>query len=915
MEGFAGGSDGGFETRVNDMRWWRRKQSERDLERELRSHLQLEAEEQRDAGLPVDQARYAAQRAFGNVTLVREEIREMSRWMLLDRLRQDLRYALRTLGRNPGFTAVAILTLALGIGANTAIFSLLNAVELRRLPVRDPQELALLEWSADKKVNWPEGSSSYGGCDAGEIRDAGQMRSNTAGCSFSYPAFDHFRSHSKLFSGVAAVAGPAGFQTRLHGEIVHAAAQFVSGDFFSILGVSAQVGRTLDSKDDLPGAEPVAVLSSRCWVARFGGDPAIVGKTIALDGAPFTVVGVADKEFFGLQPEQLPDLWIPVHAGARLGDGWWRSLTAGNGWLYVIGRLKPGVSFGQAQAEMSVLLRQSPGSQEVFPPGVSTSVRLASAARGLSGLRRMYSEQLHILMAVVGLVLLIACANIANLLLTRASSRRKEMAVRMAIGCSRARLLQQLITESLLLSLLGTASGLAMEQWVSRGLAALLTSRDSYFHALVEVRLDPLVLSFTVGVACLAAMLFGLAPALAGTRERPVAALRSGTASGQRSVWFGRALVAAEMALALVLLIGAGLFMRTLVNLEAFDPGFYRDNLLTFRIARPHDVNNTQAQAPVNAGLHERLAALPGVVSATWASESLLAGNLEATTVRLDGRNDLGEVQVDSLRVGPRYFETMGIPLLAGRSVQPQDCQPDATAIWINRRLAEKYGSNVDPLGRVIFRNETKYEVAGIVGDTKYESLRKAIDPSVYMPARGGGIFVLRTASDPMALAAVVRRTVHDVNPNLIVDNVKSEAAQIDEQLFNEHMMARLSVAFGLLALAMAAIGIYGVLAFTVTRRTSEIAIRMSLGAMPGKIMTLVLRDGLAPAAIGAAVGLMASWGLTKLIATLLFGVAALDPLTYVSATLLLLAVAIVACYIPARRATRVSPVVALRYE
>jgi len=887
------------------MRWRRRKQS--DLERELRSHLELEADERQEAGLSLDQARYAAQRALGNTTLVQEEIREMSRWMLLDRLRQDLHYAFRTLGRNRGFTAVAILTLALGIGANTAIFSLLNAVELRRLPVRDPQQLVMLEWTANKKADWPGGSSSYGGCDA---RKLGAV---SAGCSFSYPVFDYFRSQSKLFSGFTAVAGPAGLDARVRGELVHASAQFVSGGFFSVLGVSTQLGRALDDKDDLPGAEPVAVLSSRYWEKYFGSNPRVLGATISLEGAPFTIVGVAAEGFFGLQPTGLPDLWIPVHSGSRLGYGWWNSVGADNAWLYLIGRLTAGARPEQAEAELGVLLRQAPGSQDVFTPGMRSSISLAGIAQGLSGLRQLYSDQLHDLMAVVGLVLLIACANIANLLLTRASSRRREMAVRMAIGCSRARLMQQLMTESFLLSALGTGAGLLIAIWASRALAALLASRAGY-RTLVDVHPDPLVLSFTVGVACLAATLFGLAPALAGTREHAGAALKSGAASGQRSR-FGNALVAAEMALALVLLIGAGLFVRTLINLEKFDPGFRRDHLLTFQISRPHDVNNPQVPSPVNAGLRDRLAALPGVLSATWASDLLLVGNLEMGSVRLDGRDDLGDIHIDTLRVGPRFFETMGIPVLAGRSVQIQDCQPDATPIWINRRLAEKYGSNVDPLGRVIVRGKTRYQIAGIVGDTKYQTLRSSIDPSVYISSRSGGVFLLRTASDPASLAAAVRGAAHDVNPNLIVDNVKSEAAQIDEQLFNEHLMARLSMVFGLVALIMAAIGIYGVLAFSVTRRTAEIAIRMSLGAMPGEILRLVLRDGLAPAAIGAALGLLASWGLTKLIAALLFGVAALDPFTYVAATLLLLAVAMLACYIPARRATRVSPVIALRYE
>jgi predicted permease len=885
------------------MPWWNRKSRERDLERELRAHLELEAEEQRDRGLSADQARYAAQRAFGNATLIQEEIREMSRWTVFERLGQDLRYGLRTLGRNRGFTVVAVFTLALGIGANTAIFSVLNAVDLRRLPVRDPKQLVMLQWSADKSIKWKRYSSD-GGCNAEGLGAA------DAGCSFTFPAFEYLRSRSATVSGLAAVAGLDQFQARIRGEIVRASAQFVSGEFFHLLGVSTPLGRTLDEQDDLPGAEPVAVLSWRYWEAHFHSDPRVLGTTVALEGIPFKVVGVAAREFIGLQPANLPDLWIPVRSSARLSKG---SLAADNGWLYLIGRLKAGVKPDQARAELGVLLRQAPGSQDVFGPHIRTGVALAGMAQGLSGLRRMYSEQLHILMAVVGLVLLIACANIANLLLTRASVRRREMAVRMAVGCSRARLLQQLLTESLLLSVLGTAAGLLLAAWASRALAAFLASRTS-FRILLDVRPDPLVLAFTVGIACLAAVLFGLAPALAGAREHPATALKGGAASGQRSR-FGRALVAGEMALALVLLIGAGLFVRTLANLETLDPGFRRDHLLTLRISRPHDVSAAPGQAPLNPELRDRLAALPGVISTTWASDVLLVGNLWRNSIRLDGRDDPGDVSVDTLRIGPRFFETMGIPVVAGRSVEARDCQPGIAAIWINRRLAEKYGSNVDPLGRIILMGKTRYQIAGVVGDAKYQTLRSSVDPCIYVPSRGGGVLVLRTASDPMALAAAARQAVHDVDRNLIVDRVESHAAQVDEQLFTERMMARLSAVFGLLALAMAAIGTYGVMAFSVTRRTAEIAVRMSLGAMPGEIVRLVLADGLVPSVAGAAAGLLASWGLTKLVATLLFGVSALDRLTYAAATLLLLAVAVLACCIPAWRATRVNPVTALRYD
>ena len=886
--------------------WWRLKDRERDLERELRSDVELEAAELEENGVPPEQARRAAQRAFGSATVVKEEIREMSPWTVFDRLAQDLGYGWRTLGRNRGFATVAILTLALGIGANTVIFSVWNAVDLRRLPVRDPQQLVMLEWSANAK--WQGGSSSgYGGCDADRLHAA------YAECAFSYPAFEYFRSRSNSVSGLAAMAGPAGLQARIRGEIVHASAQFVSGDFFQVLGVPAQFGRTIGDSDDRAGAAPVAVLSFRYWESHFRNDPGVLGRTIAFEGNPFTVVGVAGKDFIGLNPSSAPDMWIAVHAGASLGDGWWSSLDTDNRWLYLIGRLRDGVGPEQARAEFDVLLLQAPGVREAFSRGDRVSAALTNVGRGLSGLRRLYGDQLHVLMGVVALVLLIACANIANLLLTRASVRRREMAVRMAIGCGRARLLQQLLTESLLLAALGTAAGLVLALWGSRTLAAFLTARAGY-HLQLDVRPDPLVLAFTAGIACLSAVLFGLAPALAATREQPGGALKTGATASRRGL-FGPALVAGEMALALVLLVGAGLFVRTLVKLETADAGFRRDHLLTLRVERPHDVAAPPEGQPLNPNLRERFAALPSVLSATWAGDLPLVGNLERTPMRLDGRDDLGEIRVNVLHVGPRFFETMGLPVLAGRSVRADDCRPDANVIWINRRLAAQYGPNVDPLGHFVWKGKTRFQIAGVVGDAKYQTMRSDIDPGVYRPLAGGEFFILRTASDPMALARAAREAVREVDPNLVVEDLKSEAAQVDEQLFTEHLMARLSVVFGALALAMAAVGIYGVLAFSVTRRTAEIAIRMSLGGMPGEILWLVLRGGMAPAIAGAAAGLLASWGVTRLIASLLFGVSALDGLTFAAATLALLAAAVGACYIPAWRATRISPVVALRYE
>jgi len=887
---------------------FRRARVEDELDREFRFHLEQQIEENRAAGMAPDEARRSALATLGGVTQLQEACRDMRGVQWIETLVQDLRYGLRTMGRNPGFTTVAVLTLALGIGANTAIFSLLDAVELRRLPVRHPEQLAEIQWTTEKPANW-QGYSSYTGCDSRVGRkDA---------CSFPYAIFDQFRSQSKSFESVFAFAGPAGVQALIRGEITPASAELVSGEFFATLGVPAQLGRVLDASDDRPGADATAVLSSAFWQAHFGSDPGIVGKTIALEGTPFTIVGVAPREFFGLQPIRIPSLWIAIHAGRKLGPGWWDALDDKNAWLPLIGRLAPGVTLEAAHAELEVLFRQSLPPDPGHAPGTAgqPGIRLVSAARGLAGMRMRYSQPLQVLMAVVGLVMLIACANIANLLLARSSVRRKEMAIRLAIGGGRRRLFRQLLTESALLATAGGVAGLLVAMWARRVLAALFTPSGE--RMLFDVRLNTTVFGFAAAVATLTAVLFGLAPALAGSQVEPVVALKSGTGAagpvGRRSR-FGWSLVAGEMALALLLLVGAGLFLRTLINLETLDPGFRRDHLLTFVVSRKHDGRPIESRPLLNAELQARLAALPGVVSATWSSEVLLAGNLETDRIRIEGKGDK-DASVQIMRVGPRYFETLAIPILSGRNIRPEDCRPDADAVWVNHALAQRYFGGDDPLGTRIARGTRKFQIAGVVGDTKYETLRSEIAPTVYTPSNGGGVFQLRTAADPMSVAGAVPQAVHEVTPDLLVLDVKSESAQVDAQLFTEHVMARLSAVFGLLALVLASVGIYGVLAYSVTRRTGEIAIRTSLGAMPREIARMILADGLRPAAAGAAAGLAASFAVTRFIGGFLFGVAPVDLPTYAAATLFLLGVAALACYLPARRATKVDPIAALREE
>ncbi len=849
----------------------------------------------------------------------------------LEGFAQDISYAFRQLRRSPGFAAVAVLTLALGIGANTAIFTLVNTIMLTRLPVGHPEQLVILHWMSHSKGPYVwNSSSSYGGCD---MSDPGSGNSN---CSFSYPDFVNFRSNAHSFQGVAAYGGGLGVQVDMNGHATRASGQYVSGDFFSVLEVRPVYGRILNSADDQPGAPPAVMLDFNYWQKQFHGDPNVVGGAVILNGVSFNIAGVAPPEFFGISPGSRPNIWVPLHDREVLGGkpqpGRWEARTI---WLYLIGRLKPGVRADQARVETEVLYRGALASTlsaiKAGPPDphprkgaidADLGIAITSAVRGLASLRSRYSTQLYLLMGVTGLVLLIACANIANLLLARAAARRKEIAVRLALGASRGRLLRQLLTESLLLGFIGAAAGLFVSYWASRGIVLILFRSSS--PALFSMfRPDFKVFGFAAAVAAFAAILFGLIPALSSTRVSPGATLKAagGIAGGSGSHSeggnrLGRALVAVEVAVALVLVIGAGLFLRTLLRLENLDPGFHTAHILTFSIA-PSAAKIPDEKAPaLTQELNRRLAALPGVESVTWSGDLMLVGNLWTTSLKIQEHPDLGEVDSQVMAAGPHFFETMQIPLLAGRGITLADCRKDAPLVWVNRTFADRYLKGLNPVGAHLMRDKTPSEIIGVVGDTKFQSLRAEIRPAIFVPSEGGDInFQMRTAGNPMALDGAVRKVFSDLAPNLPISNMQSLQEGIDNNLATENAMARLSTGFGLLALILAAIGIYGVLAYSVSRRTSEIAIRMSLGAMPGNILGLVLREGLRPAILGAVAGLLGSWGLTRLVAEFLYGVKPLDAITFAGATLVLLIIAALACYIPARRAMRVEPMIALRYE
>jgi predicted permease len=630
-------------------------------------------------------------------------------------------------------------------------------------------------------------------------------------------------------------------------------------------------------------------------------------------------------------------MWVPLHANEALRPQLHPSdrYEARTIWLYLIGRLKPGFSAEQARVETEVIYRgalanaaskaaASPTKYEQEHPRTKAldtdlGIAITSAERGLANLRSRYSTQLYILMGVTGLVLLIACANIANLLLARSSARRKEIAIRLAIGASRGRLLRQLLTESLLLAVLGGAAGLVTSYWASRAIV-LIVFRGASAPFLAMFRPNFLVFGFAAGIATIAAILFGLIPALTSTRVSPGATLKAagGTgAHGEAGNRLGRALVAGEMAVALILVIGAGLFLRTLIHLDTLDPGFRSDHLLTFAISPSSAKVADEKTAALGQELQRRLAGLPGVQSVTWSGDLFLVGNLWTTSLKIQERPDSGEVDTQAMSIGPNFFETLQVHLLAGRSITIADCHKDSQVAWVNQTFVSRYLKNTNAVGVHLLQDNKPFEIVGVVGDTKFQSLRSDLGPGLFLPMAGGGDFTfqMRTAGNPEALETAVRRVVSEVASNIPIGNMDVLQTRIDGNLASENSMARLASGFGLLALILAAIGIYGVLAYSVARRTSEIAIRMSLGAMPGNILRLVLSEGLRPAVIGAVAGLLGSWGLTRLVADLLFGVKPLDAITFAGATLALLIIAALACYIPARRAMRVAPMTALRYE
>jgi predicted permease len=840
-------------------------------------------------------------------------------------LLQDLRYGLRMLAKNRVFTAVAVLTLALGIGANTAIFSLVNAVLLRNLPVHDPGRLVLFSDNPNDSISMSPGVPS------------GQQ------AEFSYPFYSYVRDHSQLFEGVCAFQTPEDTLTiREESEadraVEVAQGKLVSGNFFSVLGVGTAMGRTLTPADDQASAPPVAVVSFDYWQRKLGGNPKVVGRVFDVDGVPTTVVGITPRGFFGVRMESdSADFWMPLSLRPRL------TLTVmpeakslltdpNTYWLNVIGRLKPSVSLHAARTEIDGELRQYVAGRlgskitEAEQQQIrSAYVELAQGGRGLSALRHEYSAPLGILLAIVGLVLLIACANVANLMLARAAARQKEMATRLALGGSRARLFRQILTESALLAITGGVAGAILAYWGARVLVTTVAPRVP-----LNVRPDLAVLAFTASISAVAVLLCGLAPGFQSGRVELVRALKEGSASdlGQRTrLGLGNSLVVLQIATSLLLMAGAGLLVRSLVNLENENLGFTPDHVLLVNIDPELAGYNSEGLPGLYQELIDRINALPGVRSASVGMTSPMSGSWGGFEVSVEGQPPpSGGGAPQAVAVGPRYFETEGMRIIAGRSISAQDMGSSARVAVVNQAFVRKYIPRGSPIGRRLGLGTPfkppGVEIVGVAADARYTSARDPAGPMFFLSAfqlqsvlASVNEIEIRAAGDPASLAAEVREAIREINSSLPITNITTLATQVNDSLGQQRAISGLTGFFGILGLVLASVGLYGILAHGVARRTHEIGIRTALGANQIDVLRLVLGQGLKLTFIGVAIGIIAALALTRFLSSLLYGVQPTDPLTFVAVSLILIVVALLACYVPARRATKVDPMVALRFE
>ncbi|SPE34951.1 conserved membrane hypothetical protein [Candidatus Sulfopaludibacter sp. SbA6] len=828
-------------------------------------------------------------------------------------LARDLHYAARSFRKSPVFTAVAILSLALGIGANTAIFTLVDQLILRLLPIQDPERIVLLAGMG----------RHYGG--------------NNGRNALAYPMYQDIRDRNQVFSGMMCryslsyIVGASSQTEVVSGELV-------SGNYFPLLGVRPAIGRLFTADDDLHvNAHPFAVLSYAYWKTRFAGDPGIIGQTIRINNYPLAIVGIAQAGFDGVEPGLPAEVFVPMAMTPAVRPGFNQMFDRRMRWVNVYGRLKPGMSISRAQAGLQPLFHQildmevaMPAFRNATPYAKEQFLRMwmtvMPGSQGNTSMRRKYEKPLWMLMGVVGLVLLIACANLASLLTARAASRQKEVAIRLAMGSSRARMVRQLLTESLLLAVAGGAAGIALAVAMVKGLLAFLPNTTGGYA--IASSPDYRMLAFTFGLSLVTGIAFGLAPALQSTRPNIASTLKdqAGSVIGGSQVNLRKMLVAAQVTLSLLLLIGAGLFVRSLANLKTLDPGFRVGNLVQFRLnpqAAGYDTNRTGAFLQ---RLEVRLQALPGARSVGLAQVPMLANTDWENGVTIEGY--LAKPGEDMApwynAVTPGYFEAMGMHLLAGRDFSAKDDMKAPRVAIVNASFARHYFGDRPAVGHRMGQGTdpgtpTDMEIVGVVNDTRYENLRTDIHREYFVcglqrELYGPTVYV-RTEREPESAFHSIRAAVRELDPNLPIIDMKTLEHQLDESLVTERMIATLSAIFGVLATALAIIGLYGVMAYMVARRSREIGIRMALGARSGNVVWLIMREVLVLVAAGVACGLPAAYGLTRVIRAQLYGVEPTDPLSIALATLLLSGVALMAGYLPARRAAGYDPVRVLRYE
>jgi predicted permease len=880
---------------------FRRKRAAQQLADELQFHLDEQIAENIAAGMSPEEARHSAMRTFGNATILKEETRETWGWRWLEDLFGDLRFGVRMLRKNPGLTAAAVLTLALGIGANTAMFSLINALMLRTLPVRDPGQLVEL-------LHRFPGEPALSG--------------------FSNEAFQILRDQNHVFSGlIAATHQP--FNVRGDSLESHTiAGGYVDGNFFAVLGLQPATGRLIGAQDDaIPSS--VAVVSWSYWKDKFNSDPGIVGKQILVNDVAMTVVGVAPQGFSGLSHEASQDLWFPLSMQpviSRTVLGW--------GALSLVGRLKPGVSFEQAQAQMVVLFHSAMQAPNNNPFLRQMKFEMASAAAGLSSpLRQQFAKPLLVLMAVVSLLLFIACANVASLLLVRGAARLHEMGVRICLGAGRLRLVRQVLTESLLLSAIGSLLGIAVAYYGANGLVRIIDSGrpmpGSPINFVFQVKPDLHVMFFTAGVALLTGLLFGIAAAIRAVATVPLTALRQ-SGQGGKSVFgrlFGKSLVVTQVALSVVLLSVSASFTGYLSNLEHLDLGFRRDHLLLVSLDARHSGLKPEQFLQQAKILLEQLEAVPGVQSATLSAMTPISGSGQSCyCADVEGHEEaIGDhhILTSFNRVAPNYFETYGTPLLAGRAFSPQD--PDARAVIINEAMARDYFGDGSPLGKHLSFDgfHKSYEIVGVVGDARYNEIREDTRRMIYLDVfqdafQEGHVssqLTLRTTLDLESIAPEARRIVNNLLKTVPVARITTMTDQVDASIVPERLIATLSGWFSALGALLAAIGLYGLLSYTMARRTNEIGVRMALGATRGNVTRMVLGDALWSVAGGVAIGVpVAFWG-KKIAVSLIRDLPVNNSVAIVLSVLAMLTVALFAAYLPARRAAHIDPMNALRHE